>query len=365
MKRVLTILLTLVFLFTLCSCFGIENHAYASAFQADFSSEPSFWQDFINLFGVNDKKQDSAEKVYLGGYPLGITVNGDGVTVIGLNEFINEEGSLCCPALDSGIQINDKITSIDGVTVHSSESISRIVRQSDGKKMTFDFIRKETKMKVVVKPQIDLATKQYRVGLFTRDCSSGIGTLTFVKQNMEFAALGHPICNTKGKISVVKNGSVFTCRINGVERSQNGRAGELKGSFSYEDKIGVVHSNTPFGVYGKLASMPYSKERCVEIALPDEVIPGKAYVYTTVNGTSRECYEIDIVKVVSQTEASDRGLVIRITDDELLKKTSGIVQGMSGSPIVQNGKLVGAITHVFVNNPAMGYGIFAKWMVQE
>ena len=319
--------------------------------------------DVTDLFtGSNVEKID--EQVYLGGYPLGITIDGDGVTVIGLNEFFNSDGELCCPGMLAGIEINDVIVELNGKKIYSSAKLAEIAGFSDGKAMEVKFLREgELKTSRII-PQKDLTAGHYRLGLWTRDSSSGIGTLTYVRKNLNFGSLGHPICDAGG-IVTCKNGGVFNCSINGIEKGKKGAAGELKGSFSFEKRLGNIYVNNKYGAFGTFNSLPSFCDKLIEVADVSEVTLGKAQIYCTLDDNTRRCYDIEIVKAVRQTSKGDKGMVIHITDSELLKKTGGIVQGMSGSPIVQNGKLVGAVTHVFVNDPTRGYGMYAKWMLEN
>lgn len=307
------------------------------------------------------------EKVYLGGYPLGITLDGDGVRVIGLNEFVDIDGKVVCPALDSGIRINDIIIELDGKPITSSAQLAQIARDNvDGDKLTVKYTRQGKVTESVIYPKKEFTSQQYKLGLWTRDGSSGVGTLTYIRQNLQFGSLGHPIYDTDGKIVDVKQGGVYLCNINGVVKGQKGKAGELKGSFDFADKVGSIYINNKFGVFGNFSRLPdYQPMELIDVASIEQVKVGKAYVYCTLDGTTRDFYEIEIVKAVNQQTMDDKGMVIRVTDSRLLEKTGGIVQGMSGSPIVQNGKLVGAVTHVFVNDPTRGYGIYAQWMLQN
>ncbi len=321
-----------------------------------------FLDDIGDLFSGNSVAKID-EEVYLGGYPLGITIDGDGVTVIGLNEFIGEDGKLCCPALEAGIELNDVIVELDGRKIYGSAKLSEIATQSEGRKLNVKFLRDGIIKESAIVPQKDLTAGLYRLGLWTRDSSSGIGTLTYVRKNLNFGSLGHPICDPKGTIISCKNGGVFGCTIDGIEKGQKGAAGELKGSFCFDKRIGNIYSNNKYGAFGSFNSVPKFCGELISVADISEVRPGKAKIYCTLDDNERKSYDIEIVKAVSQSSRDDKGLVLHVTDKALLEKTGGIVQGMSGSPIVQNGKLVGAVTHVFVNDPTRGYGMYAKWML--
>lgn len=321
--------------------------------------------DKINGLFSSKKSEKIDEQVYLGGYPVGLTIDGDGVTVIGLNEFFAEDGNLCCPALLAGLQINDVVVSLDGRKIYGSAKLSEIVSQSGGKRLSLEYIREGERRVTTIIPQRDLTAGQYRIGLWTRDSSSGIGTLTYVRKNLRFGSLGHPIADSKGNVVSCKNGGVFQCEIFGVEKGVKGAAGELKGSIGFDRRLGSLYLNNKFGAYGTFDVLPSFCNQLVDVADISEVSPGKAEIFCTLDDCERKAYKAEIVKASYQPGKDDKGMVIRIVDEDLLEKTGGIVQGMSGSPIVQNGKLVGAVTHVFVNDPTRGYGIYAKWMLQN
>ncbi len=332
------------------SCAAVENNG-------------NILDDIGNLFtgAVSMNKID--EEVYLGGYPLGITIDGDGVTIIGLNEFVAIDGNLCCPAMQAGLEINDVIVELDGQSIYGSAKLADIAARSNGKPLVIKFLRSGELMQSKITAKQDFTSKQYRLGLWSKDSASGIGTLTYVRTNLKFGSLGHPITDTKGNVIKCRNGGVFNCSIDGVEKGRKGAAGELRGSFNFEYRIGNIYANNKFGAFGSFNSLPKYCTETIEVADIGEIKPGKAQIYCTLDGNERMCYDIEIVKAVFQSSRDDRGMVIHVTDPALLEKTGGIVQGMSGSPIVQNGKLVGAVTHVFVNDPTRGYGMYAKWML--
>lgn len=318
--------------------------------------------DVAQLFFPTDN-DTTDEQVYLGGFPLGMTIDGKGVTVVGLNEFIGNDGKVCCPAIDSGIVIGDTIIEVEGVAINNSSRLADISAKSQGRQLAVTYIHGGQALTTTITPCMDLSSRQYRMGFWTRDSSSGIGTMTFYRTNMQFASLGHPICDSSGNIVTATDGSIYYCDINDVKMGQKGCAGELKGSFDANRCIGSIHTNNKYGVYGNLSTMPQFDTELIDVASVSQVKAGKAYIYTTVGDSGRQCYEIEIVKVSQSRAHDDKGMVIKITDPELLAITGGIVQGMSGSPIVQEGKLIGAVTHVFVNDPTRGYGIFVGNML--
>lgn len=343
MKKFLLIFFSLLILLQAAGCLFVGGQVCAASTFEGGAGE--FLQDVGELF-VGQAQTKIDEEVYLGGYPLGITIDGDGVTVIGLNEFIGEDGKLCCPALLSELEINDVIVELDGHKIYGSARLTEISSQSDGKTLKIKYLREGVLKETEITPQKDLAAGQYRLGLWTRDSSSGIGTLTYVRKNLNFGSLGHPICDAKGAVISCKNGGVFGCTIDGIEKGQKGAAGELKGGFCFDKRIGNLYSNNKFGAFGTFNTLPQFCTETIRVADIGEIKPGKAQIFCTLDDNVRRAYDIEIVKAVSQSSRDDKGMVLHVTDKTLLEKTGGIVQGMSGSPIVQNGKLCGAVTHV-------------------
>jgi stage IV sporulation protein B len=333
--------------------------------QGDVPAVNDVLDDISELFFPSQSATALHEQVYLGGFPIGMTIDGNGVTVVGLNEYISESGEICCPAVDAGIIINDVVVELNGIKIYNSTRLSEIAIASGGKPIEVKFMRKNQPMTTTLTPIRDLTSKQYRLGLWTKDSSSGIGTLTYIRKDLKFGSLGHPICDNKGNIVETHNGGVYNCKISNVVKGQRGTAGELRGGFNFDDRVGGIYSNSKYGVFGSFDKMPDFKLNSIDVAPVTEVKPGKAYIYSTLDDNTRKMYEIEIVKANMQRTMDDKGMVIRVTDAELLAKSGGIVQGMSGSPIVQNGKLVGAVTHVFVNDPTKGYGMYAEWMLQN
>lgn len=316
--------------------------------------------DFI--FGTNTSIK---EQVYLCGFPVGITIDGNGVSIIGLNEFVSPEG-VVSPARSAGMCIGDLITAIDGIKINNVNTLTRIVNESQGKELTVEYIREGQTYTVKMTPKQDVLSKNYKLGLWARDSSSGIGTLTYIRKNLQFGCLGHPILSQDKQIVKVGNGTIYECEINGVVKGEKGQAGELKGVFDINKPVGSIYVNNSYGVYGNINKIPSNMQtKLYNVATVYETTPGKAQIMCTVNGDFPELFDIEIVRVFAQSSISDKGLVIRITDPGLLELTGGIVQGMSGSPIIQNGKFVGAVTHVFVNDPTKGYGILAQWMLEN
>ena len=343
----------------LCGCFllGFCSNNVALASNGDV------YQFLEEICGKQPCEEVSHQQVYLGGYPLGITLDGEGVTIVGLNEFVSIKGEVVCPALGAGLQIGDIVISLDGQKIYNSSTLAQIATASSGNNLDLQFVRRGETLTTTIQPQQDFSTGNFRLGLWTKDVSSGVGTLTYVKQDNTFGCLGHPIADNKGNIVDAKRGGVYKCVINDVLVGKRGQAGELHGSFDFNDKIGSIYLNNKYGVFGKFDSLPDDLQ-LVDVLPRSKVKMGKAQIVSTVDGT-RCFYDVEIVKACNQSSPDDKSMVIRVVDSNLIAKTGGIVQGMSGSPIVQDGKLVGAVTHVFVNDPTKGYGIYAEWMLKN
>ena len=296
------------------------------------------------------------------GNPFGIKLLTDGVIVVEVGSFDTESG-IKSPAADAGIKIGDIIKSINGQKVTSNDDIANIVESSGGEKLTVDIVRDGSNLVINASPRICKSDSAYRIGLWVRDSSAGIGTITFYDPDTGvFAGLGHPVCDVDtGKIMPLSSGEVVDVNVNGIKRGLSGIPGELIGGFTSNAAIGTLEMNCEKGLYGVLSDFTTNHE-ALPLGMRQEIKTGEAYIYTTISGSVPQKYKIVIEKIDLQDSQDSRNMIIKVTDERLLDKTGGIVQGMSGSPIIQNGKLVGAVTHVFVNNPTKGYAIFADAM---
>lgn len=306
-------------------------------------------------------------KVIPCGNSIGVKLYTDGLVVVRVVEFESASGKLVSPCKNKNIKSGDIITKANGVKPENITALAELVSGSDGK-IELELKREGEiiSQSITLKPAKD--DGKYKLGLMVRDSAAGIGTLTFYNPDTKkFGALGHGISDADtGKLLPVALGEILPSSIISVEKGIPGRPGELRGSFVGDKKIGTVNTNCDCGLYGKLESLPQSAHKeALEIADKTEVTTGKAEILSNITGTEVEKFDINILKVSHQTNADTKGMIIKITDEGLLSKTGGIVQGMSGSPIIQNGKLVGAVTHVFVNDPTRGYGIFIENMLAE
>ncbi len=319
----------------------------------------------LGIFPVKSAQVEQVEEKLIVpcGNPFGIKLNTDGVLVVGMGEVKTDSG-MCCPAKEAGFEEGDAILTAGGETVYTNEDMEKIVKNSSGA-IEFTIRRDDEKSTVEVQPAIDQNGVR-RVGLWVRDSSAGIGTITYYDpETSQFGGLGHPICDVDtGEIMPLLTGQVVKVVINDVVKGYAGDPGELKGSFASSKDSGTISENNETGVFGTLYSNP-SLNAAIPVALKQEITEGAAQIYTTISGTTPQVYDIEIEKVNISDTGKTKNMIIKVTDSELLEKTGGIVQGMSGSPIVQNGKLVGAVTHVLVNDPQRGYGIFIENMYAE
>lgn len=292
---------------------------------------------------------------------FGLRLYTKGVVVVSVDKVDTESGA-CCPAQDAGIEKGDVILSINSSVVKDHTQVARQIAESNGAALRVVFERNGQSFETSFTPAFSSSQGKYIGGLWIRDSAAGIGTLTFYEKSTgAYGGLGHAICDVDtGKVLPLSEGDIVEATINGCKKGKSGEAGELCGSFTGEP-FGELYANTDFGVFGVLKNANQEKNE-LPVAVKSEVKTGKAEIISTVDGGGPGYYEIEIEKI-SAENGENRNMVIRITDKRLLEKTGGIVQGMSGSPIIQNKKLVGAVTHVFVNDPSRGYAILAENMI--
>ncbi len=304
------------------------------------------------------------ERVYLGGTPIGLDVKGDGLLLENFRPVITKDGTFN-PSKDAGLLVGDIITHAGGNKISSPLELQKEIDKIDDTNLALTVLRGDSPLNFNVKPIFDPIAGSKKIGLIVKNSISGIGTMTFIDYNGHYCSLGHKICDINCKNSnFYQSGEIFTANILGTYKGENGEAGALKGSYDRNSSpIGSVTKNNEFGVYGKINEPNiYSSLPLVELGSKDQVKLGKAHIYSTINGKSPEKYEIEIVKAYDQNTPAVKSMVIRVTDRRLIEACGGIVQGMSGSPIIQDGKLVGAVTHVFLNDATIGYGVYIDWL---
>lgn len=315
----------------------------------------------LKVIPVKDITVNVTKRRYvgLGGDVFGIKLYTKGIIVVSIDSVTTPSGSKD-PAVESGLKCGDIITHINGESALSSQQMNDAVENSQGQVLKLTVDRNGEKLELILKPEKSV-NGGYKAGIWVRDSSAGIGTVTFYDDsNGTFAGLGHGVCDVDtGKIMPLNNGEAVRARVNGFYKSSAGNPGELCGVFS-DIALGSLRVNCETGVYGEL--LQPSGAKTLPVALESEVKLGAAQMITTIDDSGPQYYDIEITKIYPATDLSSRNMIIKVTDPELIEKTGGIVQGMSGSPIVQNSMLVGAVTHVFVNDPTQGYGIFASRM---
>ena len=308
-------------------------------------------------------------KVSLGGIPIGVRVSSDGVIVVGYSEIEINNNREESPGKLGGLEIGDIILKINDIEVYNATDLLKIIKESDNGLLKMDILRHNQNLikTIQCKKEDD---EDYKIGLWVRDSTAGVGTMTFYDPlSSKFGALGHPItdCDTNEPF-LIKKGDILDSSIISVRKGEKGSPGELRGVFVNEDNpCGNIEKNTQSGIYGKIENNNTLNQKCtlIPVGFKNEITIGKAKIVTTIDENGPQEYDIEIEKLMDQNAPDSKSMVIKITDEKLLGKTGGIVQGMSGSPIIQNGKLIGAVTHVLVNKPDTGYGIYIEWMLQD
>jgi len=341
---------------------SINNYSSAMDYKLSFSEATSL--EKVNYAKTSDIM------VYPGGKPLGIKINTKGALVIALSDIEVDGNKVQSPAAVAGVAIGDSVIRINNETIKSAEDIATYVNRSKGEKIKVTVDRKGEEMNFIVNPVISKKDENYKIGLWVRDSVAGVGTLTFYhKESGKFGALGHPITDIDtNSIMTVGKGEIVDSNIVSVRKGAKGSAGELRGIFTDSNEVlGKINLNTPAGVFGEgndnLICNNFNKP--MKVGFKDEIKIGKAQILTTIDGEEPQLFDIVIEKLLNQNEPDGKSMVIRVVDPVCLEKTGGIIQGMSGSPIIQDNKIVGAVTHVLVNKPDTGYGIYMDWMINE
>lgn len=339
------------------------------------AKQPDEEKVVLNMGGVPIKQIDvkalPSLKVIPGGQSIGVKLNTLGVLVVGYH-LVDTESGKKSPGELAGIQVGDMITSVNGKKIENMSDLSPFIEKSGktGQPLDLQLIRDQRSIATKLTPLKDKHDHAYRIGLYIRDSAAGIGTMTFFDPiSKKYGALGHVISDmdTKKPI-IVQNGQIMKSTVTSIEKGSSGNPGEKLARFSKDKEIiGNITTNSPFGIFGKLSkSVPNELyDKPMPVALSSQVKKGPAKMLTVIENDRVEAFDVEIVNSVPQKFPATKGLVIRVTDPRLLKKTGGIVQGMSGSPIIQDGKLIGAVTHVFVNDPTSGYGVHIEWMLNE
>lgn len=317
----------------------------------------------------NEVIDTDGKYVMPGGQTIGVDLKTEGVLVVGLADIINADSLSVSPAKIAGMQIGDKILAIDSNNIEEIDEILNYTSSNGIKDYVFTVEREGNILNFNIMPVQIYKTDEIKFGFWARDDIAGIGTVTFVDpETGRFSAIGHGISDSdKGSLIDIESGTISRANITSIKLGKKGEPGEVIGYIlKNEHSLGTVEDNTPFGIYGNInkESMGYFSGNLIEIGRKEEMRTGPAQIYSCVNNEIKK-YDIEITKMFYQNKPDEKSFVIKITDSELLELTNGIIQGMSGCPVIQNNKIVGAVTHVFMNDPTKGYGIYIEWLFDE
>ncbi len=326
----------------------------------------------FNLFTIKkvNVRLLSDTDVYVGGETVGFNLYSEGVICVGSNPVQTANGTTR-PLQDSGIQDGDAILKIEGIDIESIQDIDRIINLPNyaGRELTLTIKRGDEILEKTILPVYDILSQKYKLGMWVRNNASGVGTLTYIKQSdFRFGAVGHPIVDSSlGENFVVDTGNIYKCRLLGIKKGEKNDPGEIRSSINLsDDALGLADTNCKYGVYGNILNKNFiDATRTAMLGGRLSVQLGDAKIYCALGEEGVKGYDVKIIKANKQDQADDKSMTIKVVDKELIEKTGGIIQGMSGSPIVQNGKVVGAVTHVFVNDPTRGYGVYIDWMIDN
>ncbi len=312
------------------------------------------------------------KKLIPGGHSIGVQLHTLGVIVVG-HHLVSHSSSTTSPGEEADILVGDIILEMNNKKIKKMEDVKPIVHDAgkDNKPIDIVIKRGDKRINKEILPSFNEKKEQFQIGLYIRDSATGIGTISFYdEETSKYGALGHIISDkiTKKPIEIF-DGKIVRSTVTSIEKGDQGNPGEKQATFSLSDhQLGTITKNSPFGIFGKLDTSSYEKMENIQplpIGLAHEIKKGPAQILTVVEGEKVEKFDIEIVNSTVQKHPSTKGIIIKVVDKKLLNKTGGIVQGMSGSPIIQNNKIVGAVTHVFVNDPTSGYGVHIEWMLEE
>lgn len=298
------------------------------------------------------------------GNAIGMKLYTAGVLVVGMSEIEGKK-----PYENSGIKEGDRIIQINQNQIDNTDDLMKAVNKSDGNNISIKYVRDEKTITTSIKP-LKNSSNEYKIGLWVRDAAAGVGTLTFYEPSSGmFATLGHGIMDIDtAELIKIANGELVTTNILSINKGTKGNPGEIRGTIEAGHTIGSISKNTKFGVFGTINKTPYlntSNTNEVQVALREEIKTGKAQIICELENGKKEYYDIEIQRIFISNNKDNKSMLIKVTDKKLSEKTGGIIQGMSGAPIIQNGKFVGAVTHVLVNDPTIGYGVFADIMLKQ
>ena len=323
----------------------------------------------INIKNIKITSIDDAKVVPVGKV-IGLKLYSNGVLVVGLTEIEDKNNVLKKSYENSDLKAGDTILEIDEKQVENITSLKNIVDESNGKKMDMTILRNGTIINTSIMP-IEIEEKKYQLGLWVKDAATGVGTMTFYEpQSGGFGILGHGITDSDtNNLINIERGELVTAKIFSIQKGIKDNPGEIKGTIVNQPTIGIINKNTSFGVYGvlnNLTSLNIDITKAIEVAQRNEIEEGEAEIFCSINSSNvAKKYKIGIEKIYYDNNYNNKSMLIKIIDEELLEETGGIIRGLSGAPIIQNGKLIGAVTHVFLNDPTRGYGVYIDWMLDN
>ena len=299
----------------------------------------------------------------------GVKLYTNGVLVVGMSEIEGEDNQKHKPYENTGIEEGDTIIKINDKEIANTEQLVETVNLSKGEEIKIEYIHEEETKECSITP-VKTSADEYKLGLWVRDSAAGVGTVTFYEPSTKtFGALGHGITDIDtNELINIASGEFVTTRILSITKGEDGNPGKLQGTIENQKNIGTISKNTRFGIYGKvdnLSSLNIDTSKEMEVALREEIQTGKATILCSLDNEKPQEYEIEIEKIYLENNYDNKSMKIKVTDEKLLQKTGGIIQGMSGSPVIQNGKFIGAVTHVLVNNSQEGYAVFGDIMLKQ
>lgn len=324
--------------------------------------------DTINLKNVEVSVLPKATVIPVGNI-AGVKLYTNGVLVVGMSEIEGKDKHKYKPYENSGIKEGDTIIKINEHEIDSSKDLVKTINQSEGKEIKVKYIHDDETKECSMIP-IETTNNEFKLGIWVRDSAAGVGTVTFYDPNTKiFGALGHGITDIDtNELINISSGEFITTRILNITKGEKGIPGKIQGTIENQKNIGVISENSKFGIYGKvdnLSSLSIDTSKEMEVALRDEINIGKATILCSLDNERPKEYEIEIKNIYKENNYNNKSMKIKVTDERLIEKTGGIIQGMSGSPIIQNGKFIGAVTHVLVNSPQEGYAVFGDLMLKQ
>ncbi len=328
----------------------------------------------LNMFGntvkqINVTRLENIEVIPVGKI-IGLKLYTNGVLIVGMSEIENVNHQKERPYENLNIQEGDTILKVNDLEIQNIENLQKEINKSDGKNIDLTILKEDGTIETSNIKPVKVSNTEYKLGLWVKDAATGVGTLTYYEPNSKsFAALGHGITDSDtDKLIDIDSGNIVTSKIVSIQKGEQGKPGEIRGSIINQPTIGKVYKNTEFGIYGELTNLSnikFNYSNKLKVALREEIQEGNAKVLCSLDGNETEEYNIKIEKIYKDNNEDNKSMLIEVTDKNLINKTGGIIRGLSGAPIIQNGKFIGAITNVLVNSPTKGYAIFGDIMIKN